>query len=94
MQLLNNEILILSKYNNNNILKLNIIENEIEELNNENFLNGFNNNFKGIQEFILLKNNNNDNNNNNNENLVNIDNNYNVHILKLNNFEYNVYNYN
>ena len=93
MQLLNNEILILSKYNNNNILKLNIIDNEIEELNNENFLNGFNNNFKGIQEFILLKNNNNDN-NNNNENLVNIDNNYNVHILQLNNFEYNIYNYN
>ena len=92
MQLLNNEILILSKYNNNNILKLNIIENEIEELNNENFLNEFNNNFKGIQEFILLKNNND--NNNNNEYLVNIDNNYNVHILQLNNFEYNIYNYN
>ena len=92
MQLLNNEILILSKYNNNNILKLNIIENEIEELNNENFLNGFNDNFKGIQEFILLKNNND--NNNNNEYLVNIDNNYNVHILQLNNFEYNIYNYN
>jgi hypothetical protein len=72
MQLLNNEILILSKYNNNNILKLNIIENEIEELNNENFLNGFNNNFKGIQEFILLKNNND--NNKNNEYLVNIEN--------------------
>ena len=92
MQLLNNEILILSKYNNNNILKLNIIENEIEELNNENFLNGFNDNFKGIQEFILLKNNND--NNKNNEYLVNIDNNYNVHILQLNNFEYNIYNYN
>ena len=76
MQLLNDEILILSKYNNNNILKINIIENEIEE----NFLNGFDNNFIGIQEFILLITNNDDN-NKNKEYLVNINNNYNVHFL-------------